>query len=239
MGLEVLDAALLQPEGNVFGPASRVREDEGRAMLVDQLAEEVIHPSIRDLHRYGGYVTHRTQDREVEVLPRVDLDDVHVSDLAVLVARQEFRFLLDRRDRRAQADPHEVAPSLLAKTLEANREQRTAFGGADLMDFVEDDPLDVREAFTEFRGAEDDRDALGRRDEDVWRVTDLSLAFLRGCIAGADADPDERDRLALLLGQLRQLTKRFLGGAVDVVRERLERGDVQAKKSNLRVAPGV
>src|SRR5256712_922772 len=217
MGLEVLDAALLQPEGNVFGPASRVREDEGGAMLVDQLAEEVIHPSVRDLHRYGGYVTHRTQDREVEVLPRVDLDDVHVSDLAVLVARQEFRFLLDWRDRRAQADPHEIAPGLLAKALEANREQRTAFGGADLMDFVEDDPLDVREAFTEFRGAEDDRDALGRRDEDVWRGTDPSLAFLRGCIAGADAGPGERGRRGLPLGPVRPLPQPVLavwgGGA--------------------------
>src|SRR3989441_9484998 len=99
MGLEVLDAALLQPEGNVFGPASRVREDEGGAMLVDQLAEEVIHPSVRDLHRYGGYFTHPTQNREGEVLPRVDLDDVHVSDLAVLLARQGFRFLLACRRR--------------------------------------------------------------------------------------------------------------------------------------------
>src|SRR5256712_11425717 len=224
MGLEVLDAALLQPEGNVFGPASRVREDEGRAMLVDQLAEEVIHPSIRDLHRYGGYVTHRTQDREVDVLPRVHLADVHVSALAVLVARQEFRFLLDRRDRRAQADPHEVAHSLLAKTLEANREQRTAFGGADLIDFVEDDPLDVREAFTEFRGAEDDRDALGRRDEDVWRVTDLSLAFLRGCIARAGADPGERDRLAPPLRQLRPPPKPVLQGAGCVACRRPLRG---------------
>src|SRR3989449_10016110 len=208
-------------------------------MLVDQLAEEVIHPSIRDLHRYGGYATHRTQAREVDVLPRVALDDVHVSDLAVLVARQEFRFLLDWRDRRAQADPHEIAPGLLAKALEANREQRTAFGGADLMDFVEDDPLDVREAFTEFRGAEDDRDALGRRDEDVWRGTDLSLAFLRGCIARADADPDERDRLSPLLGPLPPLTKRFLRGAVDVVRESLERGGVEAKEPMLEVAGGL
>src|SRR3989442_4404626 len=146
-------------------------------MLVNEIAEEVIHPSVRDLHRHGGDVTHRTQDREVEVLPRVDLDDVHVSDLAVLVARQKFRFLLDWRDRRAQANPHEIAPRLLAKALEANREQGTAFGGADLVDLVEDDPLDVREVFPEFRGAEDDRDALGRRDGNVWRVDgpDFSL----------------------------------------------------------------
>src|SRR2546428_6367972 len=105
MGLEVLDAALLQPEGNVFGPASRVREDEGRAMLVDQLAEEVIHPSIRDLHRYGGYVTHPTQNPEGEGLPRVGLDDVHVSDPSVLVARQEIFFLPPPPGRRAQAGP--------------------------------------------------------------------------------------------------------------------------------------
>src|SRR2546425_1456246 len=94
MGLEVLDAALLQPEGNVFGPASRVREDEGRAMLVDQLAEEVIHPSIRDLHRYGGYFTHRTQNPEGEGLPPVGPHEVHVSGLARFLAPQGFRFLL-------------------------------------------------------------------------------------------------------------------------------------------------
>src|SRR2546425_3646718 len=100
MGLEVLDAALLQPEGNVFGPASRVREDEGRAMLVDQLAEEVIHPSIRDLHRYGGYFTHPAQKPEGEGLPPVGLPDVQVSDLAVLVAPPEICFLPPRRARR-------------------------------------------------------------------------------------------------------------------------------------------
>src|SRR2546422_2378669 len=100
MGLEVLDAALLQPEGNVFGPASRVREDEGGAMLVDQLAEEVIHPSVRDLHRYGGYFTHPTQNREGEGLSRVGPHDVHVSDPAVLLAPPEIFFLPPLSERR-------------------------------------------------------------------------------------------------------------------------------------------
>src|SRR2546422_11742913 len=100
MGLEVLDAALLQPEGNVFGPASRVREDEGGAMLVDQLAEEVIHPSVRDLHRYGGYFTPPAQNREGAGLPRVALDDGNVSGLVLFGARQAVRFRLDLRARR-------------------------------------------------------------------------------------------------------------------------------------------
>src|SRR3989442_6321658 len=176
-------------------------------MLVDQLAKEIIHPSVRNLHRHGGYFTHRTQDREVEVLPGIDLDDVHVPDLAVPVARQESRSLLDRRNRRAQADPHEIAPGLLAKSLEANRKQGTAFGGADLVDFVEDDPLDVRKVFTEFWGAEDDRDALGRRDEDVWRVTALPLSFLGRGVSRPNAAPEEARRLCLPLLPIRALTE--------------------------------
>src|ERR1700756_4098796 len=180
VGLEILDAPLLEPEGNVFGAAPGVREDERRAMLVDQLAEEVIHPRVRDLHGDGGHVLHRTQDREVEVLARVDLDDVHVAYLAVLVAREELCLLLNWRDRGAQADSHEIPPGLFTETLEADRKQGTAFRGAHLVDLVEDDPLHVGKVFPELRSAEDDRDALGRRDEDVRRVTDLSLALLRG-----------------------------------------------------------
>src|SRR3989441_4065690 len=116
MGLEVLDAALLQPEGNVFGPASRVREDEGGAMLVDQLAEEVIHPSIRDLHRYGGFFTHPAQNPEGAGPPRVDPHDVHVSDPAALVAPPGFFLLLPRRARPAPAAPPQDAPRPLAQT---------------------------------------------------------------------------------------------------------------------------
>src|SRR2546428_7678010 len=104
MGLEVLDAALLQPEGNVFGPASRVREDEGRAMLVDQLAEEVIHPSIRDLHRYGGYFTPPDQKPEGEGPPPVGLPDVHVSVPSRLSAPPPYCLRLQLTQRLASAD---------------------------------------------------------------------------------------------------------------------------------------
>src|SRR2546427_7500 len=97
----VFAAALLQTEGDVFRPAPRVREDERRAMLVDQLAQEVVHSGVRDFHGHRRYVANGAQDRKVEVLARVDLDDVHVPDLAVLVAREELRLLLDRGDGRA------------------------------------------------------------------------------------------------------------------------------------------
>ena len=111
--LQVLHAPLLEPERDVFRPASRVREDEGRAMIVDQAAEEVVHPSVRDLHRDRGDVAHGTQDRQIEGFPGVDLDDVHVAYLAVREPGEELRLLFDRGDGRAQTDPDEILPGLL------------------------------------------------------------------------------------------------------------------------------
>src|SRR5438094_2049833 len=83
VGLEVLDATLLQAEGDMLRPAPRVREDEGRPMLVDQVAQEVVHARVRDLHRDCRDVPDRTQDREREGLAGVDRDDVHVAYLTV------------------------------------------------------------------------------------------------------------------------------------------------------------
>src|SRR5439155_19716259 len=50
-------------------------------------------------------------------------------------------------------------------------------------------------------------------------------------------DPDEWFRLALFLRQLRELTKRFLEVAIDVVRESLEGRNVQAIDPILEFAP--
>src|SRR2546422_467624 len=86
-------------------------------MLVDQLAQEVVHSGVRDFHGHRRYVANGAQDRKVEVFARVDLDDVHVPDLAVLVSREELRLLLDRGDGRAQPDSHEISPGLLAERL--------------------------------------------------------------------------------------------------------------------------
>src|SRR5207245_7983429 len=88
--------------------------------------------------------------------------------------------------------------------------------------------LDFREVLSELRGTQHDRDAFRSRDEDVGRATHLTLALLGGRVPGADADADGRHRLPFPLRELRELPKRFLEVAVDVVREGLERGNVQA-----------
>src|SRR6266508_283076 len=219
MRFEILHATLLQAERHVFRAAPGVREDQGRAVLVDEPAQEVVHPRVRDFHRHSGNVFDRTENREAEVFARVDLDDVHVPDLAVLVAGEELRLLLDRRDRRAQADADEVAARLLPQALEADRQEGTALRGADLVDLVEDGPVHTREGLAELRRAEDDCEALRGRDEYVWRRPGLLLTLLRRRIAGPHADADRGFRLAVLRREGRELAKRLLEVAVDVVRE--------------------
>src|SRR5713226_1099496 len=104
------------------------------------------------------------------------------------------------------------------------------------MDLVEDDPFDVREMFAELRRAQDDRDALRRRDEDVRRVTDLPLSLLRRGVPRPNADADKWFRLALFHRQFCEFVERFLQVAVDVIREGFERGDVQTVDSILELA---
>src|SRR5437773_700994 len=169
-----------------------------------------------------------SRDVEVEGLAGVDLDDVHVADLAVREAGEELRLLLDRRDRGAQPDADEVLTRLLPQTLEANRQEGSALRRADLVDLVEDDPLDVRKVLAELRGAKDDCDALRRRDEDMRRPSDLPLSFLGRRVPGPHAHADLRLRFPLLLRQGRELLQGLLEVSVDVVREGLQRRDIEA-----------
>src|SRR5438046_2790308 len=149
---------------------------------------------------------------------------------------EELRLLLDRRDCGAQTDPDEILTRLLPQPFEADRQERSALRRADLVDLVEDHPLDAGEVFAELGGAQDDCDALRRRDEDMRRPSDLPLPLLGGRVPGPHADADLRLRLPLLLRQRRELSKRFPVFSVEVVREGLQRGDVEAVDPVLQFA---
>src|SRR5438552_18152461 len=129
----------------MFRPAPRVREDEGRPVIVDQAAQEVVHPSVRDLHRDRGDVAHGTQDRQMEGFPGVDLDDVHVAYLSVREPGVELRLLFDRLYGRAQTDSFEILAGLVRSALQINGDDGSAFGRADLVSIVEYERCDLRD----------------------------------------------------------------------------------------------
>ncbi len=94
--------------------------------------------------------------------------------------------------------------------------------GADLVDLIDDDPLDVLELLAEDRRREDDGQGLWGRDEDVGRLAGLALALALGGVTGADGDPDLGRIQAQVLGQILHLPKRFLQVLVDVIGQGLE-----------------
>src|SRR5207247_312459 len=84
----------------------------------------------------------------------------------------------------------------------------------DLVDLVEDHPLDAGEVFAELGGAQDDCDALRCRDEDMRRTSELPLPLLGGRVPGTHAHADLRLRLPLLLRQGGEILMRFLGDMI-------------------------
>jgi hypothetical protein len=80
--------------------------------------------------------------------------------------------------------------------------------------------------FAGFAGGEQQVERLGRGDEDVRRVAQHARALQRERITGADGGADGRAEVAARGSQLLNLGERGIEILLDVVGERLERGDV-------------
>ena len=132
-----------------------------------------------------------------------------------------------RRRRSARSPPAAAAsrrarsagtarPVRRAEPLERERQVRAALRARDRVHLVEDHRLDRREHRLRLRG-EDEEERLGRRDEDVRRVSLHPRPLVLRRVAGAHRDgelgADTRERPAQV--------------ALDVVVERLQRADVE------------
>ena len=157
-----------------------------------------------------------------------------ICDLALGPA-EEARDLLERVLGGAQADPLQAragatggAAGLQLEALERQRQVRAALGRGHGVDLVDDHRLRTLEHAAGL-GGEDQVQGLGGRDEDVRRVAGHRGALALGGVAGADPDPD-------LVGP-----DPLQGGpqvALDVVRERLQRADVDHAHARSRLLVG-
>src|SRR5918912_721056 len=102
------------------------------------------------------------------------------------------------------------------QALDGQCEVRAALRACDGMDLVEDQRLDAAQRLARAR-REEQEERLGRRDEDVRRLAEHRGALALRRVAGADGDAE----LALEPGE------RTAQVALDVVVQRLERGDVE------------
>ena len=137
--------------------------------------------------------------------------------LSVLGLRhQEAAQIVGLRHRRREADAGEVGRQR-EQPRQAEREEIAALGGDQRMQLVEHDPPQRAEQIGRVGRGENERELLGRGQQNVRRVAALALALGGRRVAGAGLDPDRQ----------RHLGDRRFEVARDVDGERLERRDVK------------
>ncbi len=229
---------LVDARGDPLGEAARVDEDDGRAVLADELEQTRIDRgpdavlafrAVLILGREASHVLDRDLDRHLHRLQAARVDDRH---LAVRSA-EEPADLFERPLRRRESDALRLHLRQLAQSLEAQRQVAAALGGRDRVDLVDDKPADGTEDLA--RGArQDEKQRLRRRDQDVRRVALHRPPDLGRRVAGADRDRDVWRLESLRLHLVADADERRAEVAVDVVRERLQRRHVKDATS-LRV----
>ncbi len=86
--------------------------------------------------------------------------------------------------------------------------------------------LDAAQVLAGFARGEQDVERLGRGDEDVRRVAEHGGALFGQRVAGADSGADLGGEIAAFEGELLDLAQGLIEILLHVVRERLERRDV-------------
>ena len=159
-------------------------------------------------------------------MPGVDGRDLGGGPAVRGGAGQEMRDGVDRVLGGGEADALQAIAAQLRQPLERQRKVGAALVRRDGVDFVDDDRPGGREHRAAGLGAEQNVKQFRRRHQDVRRAAAHAHAFGSRSVAGSDPGADFDVRKPALAQPLADAGQRRLEIAVDVVRERLERGDV-------------
>ena len=173
-----------------------------------------------------GHVVDGDDDLEVELLVAAGVDDGDRAGPVVVVAAEEPRDLVERALRRGEADALRRPVRDRVEALEGERQVRTALGGGECVDLVDDHPAHGPQRLARLRG-EHQVERLGCGDEDVGRRADERLAGLALRVAGAECDRGFVERHAQALGGERDPAERRAEVLLDVDREGAQRRDVE------------
>ena len=227
--------ALGQLAGDPLGQPARVDENERGGVRLDQLGEAVVDlpPDVARHHRFER--RRRDLDGEVARAPVADVDDRALGARRAIRTGpdQKARGLLDRLLGGREADPQQAIAAQRREALERQRQMGAALVRGERVDLVDDHgPRGGEHAAAGLR-AEQDVEGLGRGDDDVRRRAAHALALAGRGIAGPHPGADLHVRQALRAQGVADAGKRRFQVTLDVVRERLQRRDVD----DLRLVP--
>ena len=205
-----------------LGQAPRIDEHQGRAVLRDQLGEPVVD-ALPDLVRHHRFEWCRRFERQIARTGMAGVDD---RAGVVGHAEQEAGDQLDRLLRRRQPDALQAAAAQRGQAFERERQMRAALVRRQRVDLVDDHRARGGEHRAARLGTEQDVERFRRGDDDVRRAPAHAVAL--GCrrVAGAHQGADLDLGQALRAQRVGDAGQRRLEVALDVVRQRLERRDI-------------
>ena len=191
-----------------FGNRARVDEDNGQLVRADQLINALcrvapIVPRPRDTP-----VGHQNIDHRLDT----GIADDELNAARIGVGREPALIRLRVGDRRRQPDATQPRCDHL-QPRQRQRQQVTAFGCREGMDLVDDDGAQAVKHPRRIGIADQQRQRLGRGQQDLRRVIALALLAVRRRIAGPRLDPDIDSHFG----------DRFEQVARDIDRQRLQR----------------
>ena len=197
-----------------LGLAAGVDEDQRGLVALDQLvhfAERMARGVARP--RQALFGVEHLDDRRRRAAGH---DDVGGDFLAVALRHQKARQRFRLGHRRRQPDRAHLGRQP-PQPRQAERQQIAALGGDERVQLVEHDALERGEQERRVVGGQQQRQLLGRGEQDVRRIAPLPLPPRHRRVAGAGLDLDRQAHLG----------NRRLQIARDVDRERLQRRDVE------------
>ena len=213
---EVARGALREPPG--------IHEHERRPVRADQLREPVVFLD-PDLVRHDR-LERRLRQHELEIaLAHVTFVD-HGA-LRVRRAREERGQSVDRLRRGRNPDARRRRRAQRIEPLERQREMRAALVARDRMDFVDDHRAHRAQHLAAGLRREQDVERFGRRDEDVRRRAAHARPLALRRVASAHGRAYRRVAEHLRRKLAADAVERRAQVLLDVVRQRLERRDVE------------
>jgi hypothetical protein len=216
---DLLLRELVQPQREPLGEPAVVDEDDGGAVGAHELHQRRVDRGPDRAHVVAllarlprlAHVLDRDDDLEIELLR-----DARVDELDRPAARDETADLLERALRGREADPLHRLRGELLEPFDREREMGASLRAGDCVNLVEDQRLDAAQQLPRAR-REQEEERLRRGDQDVRRLAEHRRAFLLRRVAGTHRDA----KLRLKAGE------RAAQVPLDVVVERLQRGDVE------------
>ncbi len=215
--------------GGPLGELAGVHEHEGGPVLPGELREPVVGLGPLLLGGHRGELVPRDLHAQVEDAPAPHLDDGALRGPVTHPpgAHQEAGHLLDRAHRGREADALGAARAERLEPLEREGEVAAALVAGHGVDLVDDHLADRGERPAPLLAREEQVERLGGGDENVGRALQHGLAARRGRVPGADRGADGGEAQPCRPGRLLQGGERLAQVLLDVVREGLERRDVE------------